>query len=364
MRITTRRWAPDGPPVAARRISILTPPLYKAGHPYLLLARPLTGGATVQRTSNADAAGRLRIDVDGSGHQVSIVGPGTGAQPPLLLPTTTKDVLRVRPGRETALPIRIWNPRGAPLGDIRVELSTEYPTVRLLAKSTAIESIAPGATADLSSRFQAVFTGGGNDFAPARISLKLTYDGWLSRTEDVDVLTVPDDLPTPLAIEVLDGRTMKFPVFRQKGNQGGGGPLERTVTEGKGNGNGVLEPGEEATVWVKLARGLDPFDRGNWYRAKVYTDSPWLEEIADIAEPKQREWTGAKERTSLVRLAPDIPRDVAIPVILANESWSFHYTPDVRYGRERLYQAFQLHRRHLHRYEFPVVNRARGATAK
>jgi hypothetical protein len=37
--------------------------------------------------------------------------------------------------------------------------------------------------------------------------------------------------------------------------------VTRTVTEGKGNGNGVLEPGEEATIWVRMRQGLDPFDK-------------------------------------------------------------------------------------------------------
>ena len=59
-----------------------------------------------------------------------------------------------------------------------------------------------------------------------------------------------------------------------------------------------LEPGEQATVWVILRQGLDPFDKGNWYRAKVHCDSKWLREVGDIAEQKQLEWTGAKERTS------------------------------------------------------------------
>ena len=99
---------------------------------------------------------------------------------------------------------------------------------------------------------------------------------------------------------------------------------------------------------------MDPFDKNNWYRAKLYTDSRLLEEVADLAEPKQREWTGAKERTSLIRLATDAPSGASIPLILSNESWSFHFTPDVRYGVEKLYQAFQLHTRHLHRYELKV----------
>jgi hypothetical protein len=155
-------------------------------------------------------------------------------------------------------------------------------------------------------------------------------------------------------LEVLDGRSATFKVFRQRGNQGGGSAIDRVVTEGKGNGNGILEPGEEATIWIRLAQGMDPFDKNTWHRTKIYSDSPWLVDAADIAEQKQREWTGAKERTSLVRLSSDTPRGTRIPMLLSNESWSFHFTPDVRYGPEPLYQAFQLHTRHLHRHELLV----------
>ena len=42
------------------------------------------------------------------------------------------------------------------------------------------------------------------------------------------------------------------------------------------------------------------------------------------------------------------------PFFPDNESWSFTWTPDVRYGIERLYQAFQLHTHHLHPYELVV----------
>lgn len=146
---------------------------------------------------------------------------------------------------------------------------------------------------------------------------------------------------------VLDGATRTFSVFRQTGNQGGGASIQRTVTEGAGNGNGRLEPGEAATIWVRLPQGLDPFDKNNWCRAKVYSSSRWLTEEDDIQEDKQREWTGAQNRTSLVRLSRKTPAEEKIPLILDCESWSFSFTPDVRFGAEPLYQAFQFHKHHL-----------------
>ncbi|MBI4873715.1 MAG: hypothetical protein HY822_03670 [Acidobacteria bacterium] len=253
-RVTTRQWAPDGPPLAGGSITIVTPPLYAASQPYTVTDHSFATGRTERRELKADSAGRLAVTVDGAGHQIGFAGPGVGAEPPVLLPVTPKDVLRVLPARDLPLPIRIYNPRNQALTDVRVTLSSEYPTVRLLASAKTIPRLEPGAVADLSGAFQARFTSGAGDFAPARIGVQFTYDGWYNAAEKIDLLIAPEVLPAPLAVEILDGRTHTFDVFRQKGNQGGGASLKRTVTEGQGNGNGILEPGEEATIWVKLAQ--------------------------------------------------------------------------------------------------------------
>ena len=363
MRVTTRRWAPDGPAVPTRKITITTAPLYRSGARYTILDHTLPDGKTGRVEATADPEGRLTVSVDGTGHQISFVGPGTGAHPPVVLPLTSRDKLRLPPQADVELPVRIYNPRGEPMTDVKVELSSAYPTVKILRGNAALPKIGPGETADLTREMAVRFTAGSGYFAPTRLRLKLTYDGWYETAADLDVLVVPEIVPVPAAVEVLDGRTATFKVFRQAGNQGGGTLIDRTVTEGKGNGNGVLEPGEEATLWVKTVQGMDPFDKNSWHRCKVYSDSRWLDEIADIQEDKQREWTSAHERTSLVRLSPDILAGTKIPVLLDSESWSFHFTPDVRYGVEPLYQAFQLHTSHLHRYEISVSG-ARGKNSK
>ena len=353
-RITTRRWAPDGPPVAGRQVTIATAPIYKAGSEYTILDLNLTSGRLSKTSTKADDAGRITLTVDGSGHQVSFAGPGTGGQPPVLLPLTASDVLRLPPAAELRLPIRIYNPRGVVMEDVKVAIESDYPTVNLTGRSAEIASLQPGGIADLSDRFRVILTSGAGYFAPARLRLRTTYDGWYEHVVNIDTLIVPEILPEPDAVEVLDGRTFTFRVFRQRGNQGGGILIERRVTEGKGNGNGILEPGEEATIWVRLVQGVDPFDKNTWHRCKVYTESPWITEVADIEDEKQREWTGARERTSLVQLSAAAAHGTEIPLLLSSESWSFHFTPDVRYGALPLYQAFQLHTRHLHKLELRI----------
>jgi len=354
MRITTRQWAPDGPPVEGRKITVTTAPLYKAGKTYRLRDHGFATSKTATSEVTADAEGRLTFTVDGTGHQVSFAGPGTGAQPPVLLPLTTKDKPRIEPNETKHLPIVIYNPRGEVMDDVTAALSTEYPTVEILNKSFTIPKLAPGEALDISAQLSIKVTAGAGYFAPARLTLKMGYDGWYSTSEDIDIFVAPETVPEPAAVEVLDGRTMTFNVFHQNGNQGGGKSIEREVTEGKGNGDGQLDPGEEATIWVKIAQGLDPFDKNNWYRAKVYSGSKWVTEVGDLQELKQREWTGAQNRSSVVRLSTDAPTGSTIPLLLDNESWTFHFTPDVRYGPEKLYQGFQFHKRHLHRFAMKV----------
>lgn len=355
MEIRTRRWAPDGPPASCSAIRVTTAPLYEANAAYRVTDYDLTTGHTSIGEARADREGRLSVTVNCEGHELGFGGPGTGDEPPILLPVTQKDVLRVLPDHPVSIPIRIFNPRGTTLRNARVELSSEYPTVSVLRATAEAPEIAPGRATDLSSSFEVRFTAGDGDFAHARLQLKVSYSGGPAITRDIDVLIAPDHMHEPLEVTVLDGREKTFPVFRQKGNQGGGAAIERTVTEGRGNGDGVLEPGEQATIWLRHTQGIDPADKNNWCRAKVYFDSPWLSEAADIQEQKQLEWTSALNRTSLLELSSKTPPGTQIPVILDCESWSFTFTPDVRYGKEPLYQAFQFHRHDLFRWTLPVT---------
>lgn len=354
LRVITRRWAPDGPAIEHATVRVTTAPVYSAGQAYKMFDCKLSGGGAETRSVTADSTGRIDFTVDGGGHQISFAGPGTGGDAPVLLPLTAGDRLHVDAGKEIHLPIRIFNPRAEALTDVSVVLSSEYPTVAILANAASVPRIEPGGVVDLTAKFSAKFTAGAGDFAPALLNLKFTYDGWHEKLQDIDVLVAPDRASAPMAYQILDGRSSTFQVFRQKGNQGGGGSISRIVSEGKGNGNGKLEPGEEATIWIQLDQGLDPFDKNNWYRARVYSDSQWITESELLEEQKQLEWTGAKERTSVIRLAAGTPLGTEIPLLLDNESWSYTFTPDVRYGKERLYQAFQVHQHHLHRINLIV----------
>ena len=345
--IRTRRWAPDGPAAQCGSLNILTAPLYRPNAMYRITDYDLDRATSSTHQVVADHAGRLNLATDCAAHEFGINGPGADLQAPRLLPLTASDYLRVQPGKELSLPVRVFNPRSTPLQSVTLEVSSKYPTVEVLQGKAHAASLNAGGVADLSSQLRFRFTAGAGDFARARLQFKISADTQEAVETAVDIMIAPDEIPAPMDIAILDGKTRTFSVFRQRGNQGGGSSINRTVSEGHGNGNGILEPGEQATIWVRVRQGLDPFDKGNWRRAKIYGGSRWLKEVEDIEEQKQLEWTSAQNRTSLIALSPETPAGTAIPLILDTEGWSFYYMPDVRYGRENLYQAFQRHKHQL-----------------
>jgi pimeloyl-ACP methyl ester carboxylesterase len=358
--VRTRRWTPDGPSASCTQLDLSTAPLYRPRDRYRIADFSLQDNSATVREAFADEQGRLHLTVGCSGHEIGISGPGVEPILPVLLPLTDADYLRILPGQPGNLPIRIWNSGSAPLRGVRLELTSEYPTVELLGRSAAIDELAPGQIADLSSSLQARFTAGDGDFSRVRIQLKLANtdsapgaEKPASSIQHLDLYVAPSVLTAPTAVRILDGRSATLPIFWQ-GRQGGGKSVDRTVTEGKGNGNGILESGEQATVWVQTAQGLDPFDKGNWCRAKVYTFSPFLTEVDRFEEDKHLEWTSAQNLTSLVELAPGVSDGTSIKAILDCETYSYSFPPDMRYGHELLYQPYQRHRHQLYMWEWRV----------
>lgn len=347
-RITSRQWEPDGPSGGCEAVAITTAPVYAAGASYAISDLNLATGKVTTTQQTANAEGKLHLDEqDCDGHQIGFEGAAAKETRPVLLPRPLNRTLTAVPGKPFSVPVRIYNPGAEALRNVTVDVRSDYPTVELIRSKAAPRNIDSHQIVDFSPELQVRFTAGDSGFARTRLYVSISAGGTSPVTTPIDVYVAPDHLEAPYELLVLDGRSHTFPVFRQRGNQGGGSSVPREVHEGTGNGNGILEPGERATLWIRLRQGVDPFDKGNWCRAKIYSDSPWLTEVADIQETKGREWTSAQNRTSLVELSRDTPRGKAVPAILDCESWSFKFTPDVRYGREPLYQAFQIHKHHL-----------------
>jgi hypothetical protein len=246
------------------------------------------------------------------------------------------------------------NTCGVKAENVRVSLSSEYPTVTIQGGEVEIPSMDPAQIVDLTEKFKLRFVSSDGEFQHCRVNLLVRYRGWYSKTDRIDVRVLPTPLPSPAAVEILDGRTFVFSIFRQAGNQGGGFMLQREVTEGTGDEDGAADPGEEVTIWIQTVQGIDPFDKNSWHRTKVFTEDPYVSIVQDIPEVRGREWTSVRDHTSVIRISPECPLGHELKLFVRSESASFAWTPDARYGKELLYQAIQLHRVHVNRLDLVV----------
>ncbi|HUU28553.1 MAG TPA: alpha/beta hydrolase-fold protein [archaeon] len=352
-RIFTREYYPDGPSVEGQVIRLTTPNWYGSRRTYRIMDYSHRKGMVSYYNLTSSPDGRLSFELDGSGHDISILN-GKEARAPVLLPLDRMDAPIVRPDDEVHLPIKLLNTCDVIARNVEVALGSDYRYVEIEGSPVVVDSILPGEVVDLSMHFKESFVSSEGYFQHCRLMLDLVYSGWHGQSNRIDVQMLPTPLEEPDSVEVLDGRRLDFPVFHQAGNSGGGFTRPRAIEEGLGNGDGKADPGEEVTIWVCVPQGIDPFDKHTWHRTKVYTDDPYVTITEDIAQPKELEWTSVKDHTSRFRIAPDCPKGHKIELILKNESYSFYWQPDYQFGGEFHYQAFQLHRNHLHRCTLTV----------
>lgn len=353
LRVFTRAWDPDGPAVEDQKITITTPEHFGNRKIYRIMDYSHQDGTVRYHEIRSSERGRLTFTVDGHGHDIAVLN-GQEARAPVLLPVEDRDSPVVYPDRDLHLPLKFLNSNDVVVRNLTFTLSSQYPTVEIKGSPVRVDSLLPGQVIDLSDRFTQRYVSGSGYFQHCRLNLRVGWMGWHGRDYRVDVRVLPTPLTEPDSVVVLDGREVTLPLFRQRGNQGGGMIYNRTVREGRGNGNGIAEPGEEVTVWVRTPQGLDPLDKYTWRRARVFTDDPRVTITADIAEQKELEWTSVKDHTSLFLVSPDTPAGSEIPLVLKNESYSYVWQPDYRFGAELLYQARQFHRNHLHRWTLKV----------
>ena len=354
LRVFTRAWDPDGPPVGEQEIRITTPDHYGNGKLYRIMDYSHRDGTVSYREVRSSERGSLTFTVDGSGHDLAVLN-GQESRAPILLPVGNGDAPVVYPDRETHLPLRFINSNDVVVRGLSFSLGSDYPTVQIDGATVVVDSLLPGQVIDLSDRFTQRFVSTSGTFQHCRLNLHVGYMGWYGQG-------LPGRCPgaahsadgAGFNVLVLDGREVTLPVFRQRGNQGGGFIYQKTIREGKGNGNGVADPGEEVTLWVRTSQGLDPLDKHTWHRTRVYSDDSRVAIKADIAQPKELEWTSVNDHTSLVLIAPDTPSGASIPLVLKNESYSYVWEPDRRFGEELLYQARQFHSDHIHRLDLYV----------
>lgn len=278
MKVLSRTYIPDGPIVQNEEISITTNNIYSSSKSYKLISYNLSDDRIKTQNIKASTDGRLSFKLGGGGHIVGINGDGTETGARLrIVHKHNKENYYFEVGKSYGLDFKVVNLGSEQADNIEIIASSTHPYIHFTDSVVQISSIGSENFVELNDQFKFSFSQHSDSSFVGALDFKIKINGEVVDTQKELFFTaseapyINDD-----DIIILDGRTVSnVPVYRQ-------GPNEIQAVEisgGKGNGNGILERGEEILVYVRLPQGIAPNDTNTFHRTFLinHLDEPYIE---------------------------------------------------------------------------------------
>lgn len=284
-RSCVREWLPAGATIPNVKLSIATDKLYPPRKPQTVTIVRVRDGKVRKLTQNADAAGRLNLELDGEEYEV-----GISSGPQLALDGYQLDgAAWAAAGSPVRLRVRFWNKGAAPMRPAALRWISPNPGVELAPTSAELSAIAPGAFLDL----PLAITVRDPNRAFARI-VAVQGDTKLP----LDITLFPPTQPFP-DFRIADGQPVK--VFQHATEKA-------QITLGDGNGDGKASPGERIAILI-------PEDDA--YRAaELFTNDVCIDNtLRAFDEWSTYDHVGASAKYSLPLIKPNCPPGHVVHVL-------------------------------------------------
>ncbi len=277
MKALARTYIPDGPIVQDEEVSITTSDIYPPSASYQLITYNLSSGEFDSTYVEASANGRLQLELGGGGHLVGINGPGPGSGAKLsMIHRQNKEYHYFEVGKSYSLDFRLVNVGGESAEDIEIKATSPHPYITINDNIAQVSQVSSGSQVNLKDQFDFSFHKHSDSSFVGALFFEVKVDGVVMDTQRTMFFTTPESsYISEDDIIILDGRTVEdIPLYRQ-------GPNEiqiHSISGGKGNGNGILEPEEDALVHIRLAQGMAPNDTGTFHRTFLvnHLDEPYI----------------------------------------------------------------------------------------
>jgi len=271
---SVREWAPSGRLLPHVKVRITSGRLYPPNQPQAITIIRTRDGNMQRATERADADGRLHFDLDGDEYQV---GVGIGSIPAL----GDFEILKAHwatDGKPVSVRLRLWNKGAIESQPATLRWETPNPDVTVQTPTRSLPAIASGRSTYTTLLFTV------DDPAREIVKLFAVVNGARLPLE-IPIFPAAQSAPD---FRIADGR--KFSVFRE-------GVKRAPVTLGKGNGNGLADPGE--TIAILLPDG------DAWRAAELFTND-WCVDLTERASDvwSSYDYVGASAKYSLPVIKP------------------------------------------------------------
>lgn len=297
--IQSLRWLPLGPAIPGIEFTITTAPMYRPNTAYQIVQYFQQQKKINESILISDRQGRLHFPPVQNGY---VAGIYLGDDQPAIVPVgylLEKGHRMLRPGVENKLSIDLLN-RGSDFNQkskVKLKIYSRDTGVRIL-NDTHLFGVDPGKRLYQSPEFIiSVDKNPPGNAAPSEIKFSIHIDLDSVHTEDEIIVPVFYQAPVFNHFMVDDGRPVK----------------DSLPAYGQGNGDGIIQPGEEITVYV------------DGHRTRIYTDDPYVQTASErlIDEALPAKWPDGFTLTSVIRIDPSCPNGHRIECLFNYETKDF-----------------------------------------
>jgi len=277
MRITSRKWQPDGRLIPGVHIDVTTAPVYNPRTSYTLFDFNETQHSKKASAVTSDADGRINFSVNHGSHQIGIYKKNDLPEIVYIEHNVNGQGIFLDHKKEGKVNLRLLNRGATPGKKIKVTLSSSTEGVTIANPTIELENIPSGEDVWLPSDFRVTASNTPpSDGSPSSVRFNLTFlDNKGNAWEDEFDSPVYFDVPVFTKIGINDG---------DMGNLGGG------------NWNNIAEPGEALMIFESS------------HRTRLYYDDPYIddEHLQDELAPDK--WGGdGFALTSRIHLSKNCP---------------------------------------------------------
>ncbi len=304
IKMISRTFVPDGKIIQNELIKIKTNLPFDE---YRVTSYNLSNN-TFSNPKSEEKDGKLQIALNGGGNVVGINGGKLGNSPNIfVLDKQNRDYLYFEVDKEYELDLNIVNVGNKNAEDVEITVSTFHPYLTFQQKKIKIQNLKSGSAIENNNKIKLKFTKFVEEITNGTLFFEVKIGGVIVDTQKIIFFETPKS-PYVKAkdVIVLDGRTVKdIPVFHQEKNA----VSRDSLSGGKGNGNGILEKGEEALIYIRIPKGISCNDTNSFHKTYLVNASDNLyTTVNKLKYDEKIHQAGATSVSSVISISNATPK--------------------------------------------------------
>jgi S-formylglutathione hydrolase FrmB len=304
-KIAVREFVPDGQLIQQTDVHVTTAPLYEKNQQYTINDFDQFSGKATQSIVTSDQQGRLQIKVNGSLHHIGI-NKKTDKAEVAIAKYDLHETGWAAHGKENKISLALLNKGMAEAKNVSATVTLFRKNGELTNNTIQFGNINVNQQKTGNTPFIFRLRGDSVDIVKFRVDIQEGGSRW---TQFIDVPVKPAAGPFK-EIVIADGRSLSVV---------SSGIDVETTTLGKGNGDGVANPGESIVVLVK--------DSGKLWRTNLAFSDKYINP-GGVTRRRSDWWTdmdhvGASAKYDELLIVSDCPQDHSVE--LFGEYWTAEY---------------------------------------